>query len=320
MNKKNNLLCCDWGTSNFRLYLVNSLHQKIIGQLEEGQGVAVVFKAWKKQKVQDRVSFFRQFLQQKINQLAERLGVVLTNIPVILSGMASSSIGIVEIPYSSLPFHLNQPKLNFQKITATIKYPNPLFVFGGLKAAIDVMRGEEVQLLGLKEKLPEGDCICILPGTHSKHIWVEKGTATRFQTFITGELFRLLEIHSILSNSVAGTFDLKNHLSAFKEGVTESKSGNLLNLLSKIRANSLLKGVSAPDNQAYLSGLLIGAELKTLRLEKYSIVLSGGKPLIFLYEKALATLFPNQKIVAIPADELAMAIPKAHSYLFQSIN
>lgn len=128
MNNKNKLLCCDWGTSNFRLYLINTLNQEILGQVSDTKGVAVLFKEWEKQNDQDRVLFFRQFLQKKIHELAEQLGCDPSTIPVILSGMASSSIGILENPYSSLPFNLQQPKLAYEKIVATTVFQNDLFI------------------------------------------------------------------------------------------------------------------------------------------------------------------------------------------------
>ncbi|MEM1120166.1 MAG: 2-dehydro-3-deoxygalactonokinase [Bacteroidota bacterium] len=318
--KKELLLCCDWGTSNFRLYLVNQTNQKILGQLSEGRGVAALNEAWSQQIRLDRVAFFIQFLKDKINQLAEKVEVALTNIPVILSGMSSSSIGMVEIPYSALPFHLERPNLNLQKISATEIYPNDLYIFGGLRGEVDVMRGEEVQLLGLKNLLPKTEYLCLLPGSHSKHIWVENGAIRAFQTYLTGELFHLLKTHSILSNSVVSNSEIVAQMDAFKAGVSDSENGNLLNLLFSIRAKNLLSDVTNADNQAYLSGLLIGTELRALQTEKTTIVIGSSQPLSSLYETAVKTLFPNKTILMISPRELVLAIPKAHIYLFQSLN
>lgn len=181
------------------------------------------------------------------------------------------------------------------------------------------MRGEEVQLLGLKELLPKGDCVCILPGTHSKHIWIEKGVVTIFQTFMTGEVFELLKVHSILSNSVASSSKVETTLDFFKKGVVASTKGNILNLLFKIRTNTLLHDLSPVANHAYLSGLIIGTELKTLQQQANHIVLSSSYPLSFLYENAIKTLFPKQAFTLIPPEKLVTAIPKAHSYLYQFV-
>lgn len=320
MYQKNRLLCCDWGTTNFRLYLLNTLNQEVLGQLKDAKGVAILFKEWKAQKEQNRIPFFRQFLQQKIGQLAEQTNNNLSQIPVILSGMSSSSIGMEEVAYTLAPFNIHQPQLNHKKIDATTTYPNDYYIFGGLRTQNDVMRGEEVQMVGIRTLLPKEGCLCILPGTHSKHISIKEDQLITFDTFITGEVFQLLKNHSILSASVATEPSVDIALDFFKKGVLESRKGNILNQLFKVRTNTILNHLSSTANQAYLSGLVIGTELKGLIHEKRPIVLGSGYALSFLYETALKTLFPDKEIQIISPKKLEEAIPKAHLFLYRQIN
>ena len=52
----------------------------------------------------------------------------------------------------------------------------------------DVMRGEEVQMLGAVAAglVPPGALLC-QPGTHCKWAWMEDGRIARFRTAMTGE-------------------------------------------------------------------------------------------------------------------------------------
>ena len=69
----------------------------------------------------------------------------------------------------------------------------------------DVMRGEEVQLMGLNTFHPADEVYAILPGTHSKHAKLSHGEITHFSTLMTGELFSLLSQHSLLGPGTTGT-------------------------------------------------------------------------------------------------------------------
>lgn len=308
------ILCCDWGTSNFRLYLVEAVTERIIGQVRDTVGNAALFQAWQKNKDTPRVDFYRTYLQSQINKLAEGTQTNLKAVPVVLSGMASSSIGIVEVPYASLPFNLAKPRLEVQKIIRNKDFTNDLYVFGGVKSENDVMRGEEVQLAGLKDLIAPDD-LCILPGTHSKHIFLEGYYAMSFNTYMTGEIFQLLVTQSILSNSVAATeeFDLTH----FQKGVLDAKASNILNSLFTVRTNVLLQKMKPTDNYAYLSGLLIGTELKPLLSFTRPITVAGSEPLLSLYKLALEYLDLKNELLIIPDSRFKQAFVKAQIELIR---
>ena len=68
-----------------------------------------------------------------------------------------------------------------------------ILLISGIKSDLGMMRGEEVQAIGLEEQLrPHGDGVLLLPGTHSKHLTYRKEAFTALQTFMTGELFEVL--------------------------------------------------------------------------------------------------------------------------------
>jgi len=302
--KKDKLLCCDWGTSNFRLYLLDIPTNKVIRIVKADQGIAATFDAWQNNTSKNRVYFFRNFLQLQVQRLAVEINKNLDKIPIILSGMASSSIGMQEVPYASIPFSIHQPTLSVKHYPSDAILPNDLLLYGGLRTAQDVMRGEEVQLLGLSHLINAPTCVCLLPGTHSKHIWIKNKTVVDFQTFMTGECFQLISSQSILKNSVQFNIVFgKSQQEIFKKGVLEAQSGNLLNNLFKIRTNTLLSDISQ--------------ELLALQNFQGQLLLSCEKYLATLYQLALSTLQLDQNLTTASVSDMERCIPNAHFKLFQ---
>ncbi len=319
MDLSKKILCCDWGTSNFRLYLVDKEKQKILEQFEDTTGISEVYKLWRRKIKKDQTAFFRGFLQDKIEEFSKSIDQSLKDLDVTLSGMASSTLGMTEVPYSQLPFDLTNPELSFKELKYSKRYANPVYIFGGLKSTDDVMRGEEIQLLGLRDYINEKECLCILPGTHSKHITISKGKVSSFQTFMTGEIFNVIKEYSILRNSITGKGSQVEKIKFFRAGVLEGSKSNLLGSLFKIRANDILYKMPKTSNELYLSGLLIGSELSSILSYEGSLLLGGSNPLFSLYQEAIAFLKPELDLHIISPDEMLQAIPRAQLYLMNKI-
>ncbi len=108
-------LSCDWGTSSFRLKLIAIPSLQILGEESSNTGIAAVFNDWEKQAGKDqakRQSFYLQVLAGYIAKMGEKMSVSLAGVPVVLSGMASSAIGIVDVPYTHLPFATDGSGIN----------------------------------------------------------------------------------------------------------------------------------------------------------------------------------------------------------------
>src|SRR3546814_18010943 len=84
----------------------------------------------------------------------------------------------------------------------------------------DVMRGEEVQLLGAAAvgMVPPDSLLC-QPGTHCKWAWMKNGALADFVTAMTGELFALLKEHALIGQAMTGPVAAD---AAFGEGVAEA--------------------------------------------------------------------------------------------------
>lgn len=290
-------LSCDWGTSAFRLRLVERDGNNIISEEKSGYGIASAFRDWQASAA-PREAYFADIIRRSIAMLGERTGLRLEGLPVVLSGMASASIGIVELPYQELPFRLNGADLRVHDF-------EEFRIISGVRFDNDVMRGEETKIVGcaawLEESLEEKRLL--LPGTHPKHVVVRGGKAVAFSTYMTGEFFDLLSRHSILSASVntGGDMEAPGAREAFAAGLIAGKSGDLLHEVFMVRTNQLLRHVPPELNSFYLSGLLIGSELSSLPAGQ-PVYLVAGALHGQLYATACAAL--NIPVTAIiDADE-----------------
>ena len=313
------LISCDWGTSSFRLRLVDITTGKVLSELNTNQGIKDTFSAWNanKNEANDRQTFYSNILSEQIKNLNDAGS--LNGIPVIISGMASSSIGLLDLPYKELPFSTDGIDLLVHTIRATEDCPHAITLVSGAKTATDVLRGEETILIGCEIPLDEQKRLYIFPGTHSKHIIVQQGKVVDFTTYMTGEFFDLLANKSILAASVKKDIPAHDGIyeAAFKKGVLKGANVNLLSSAFKVRINQLNNKLTATENYNYLSGLLIGCELNTVnRNDDFFITIVAGQTLLQQYLLAFQVLGFDKNIQGLNADT---ALVNGHCKLYKKL-
>lgn len=215
----------------------------------------------------------------------------------LMSGMVGSRQGWLEAPYCACP-------AGFREVAAQLAWiePGRIAIVPGLccendgipdvkrlERIPDVMRGEETQIFGALQLLGLQDALLVLPGTHSKWVQVRGGRIESFRTFMTGEFFALLRQHSILSRTLPAD-DAAFDDQAFEQGVALALRGNsLLQTAFSTRTLSLFDRLPASALPSYLSGLVIGEELRSQPLATgSSVVVIGSEALTPRYQKALA--------------------------------
>lgn len=293
----------DWGTSRFRVALVAARTGKVLAEHQSDQGVA----SFSRIKAERRADAFSRCLT---NALRVVLSPKVRPSTVLVSGMASSSMGWVEIPYAPMPFSLEGTGAIMRNIEALeiAGHGVPVRLISGVCSRRDVMRGEESQLVGLAALglLPEsGDCTVILPGTHSKHARIQFGVMTDFQTYMTGELFDLLQQSATLAPGPSGVFSKRDFLS----GVEEGKSVSLSSALFRVRSRRLLEPRGDRGVSDFLSGILVGSELASLcgRAVSEEVLVVGSAAMTKLYETALKHLHLAYRSIRTPATTLLAA-------------
>ncbi|GAB3223112.1 hypothetical protein GCM10027423_58100 [Spirosoma arcticum] len=300
-----------------------------VGEIQSQHGIARMFTDWKADGEPNgipREQFFRRQLKAHIDRLAGQVAHSLDGIPVVISGMASSSIGMADVAYATLPFAADGSQASIRHFDAQPDFPWEIKLVSGVSSQQDVMRGEETQLIGLLTLLDQANeqtrkAIFIFPGTHAKHMAIEHDQLVHFDTFMTGELFHLLANQSILADSV----DISNlipvldsEMAAFKRGVRQSKSSPILNSLFTVRTNELFNKLTKRQNALYLSGLLIGQELGHL-VDKpdWPIVLCSGSNLAVFYKLAIDELQLSERTTTVLPDLIDRAASVGQIRLYQ---
>ncbi len=207
---------------------------------------------------------------------------------VLLSGMIGSRQGWVEAPY--LPCPAGPHELAAALVAVPFEGAQVRLVPGLTDAdpagVPEVMRGEETQLAGLPSLLDDAALAC-LPGSHAKWARLGEGKVQAFRTYLSGEAFSALRSGTILGRMMhEGPADE----AAFDSGVARSgEPGHLLHQLFGVRTLGLAGRLAESASASYLSGLLIGHEVRAeAPLPAAPVHLIGTGPLCALYARAIA--------------------------------
>ncbi|MBB3827283.1 2-dehydro-3-deoxygalactonokinase [Xanthomonas arboricola] len=266
------MIAVDWGTSSLRAYLLDATGA-VLEQRRGSDGILAC--------------------QGRFAEVLTRL-IAGWNGPLLLSGMIGSRNGWVEQPY--LPCPAGTAALAQAMRSKDDLLPGRTLWFvpgvstGEHDGVPDVMRGEETQLVGLIAALGGGEHVACLPGTHSKWARIANGQLTDFATVMTGELYAVLRQHSILGKLMDDDH-AELDAAAFLQGVDRSADpGGLSHHLFGTRTLGLFERLSSAALPSYLSGLLIGHELREHRGDHAIVHLVGSPALAQRYALALRHL------------------------------
>lgn len=206
---------------------------------------------------------------------------------VLMSGMVGSAQGWHQVPYVDLELPLDALASRLFEVPdappGTRVQIVPGYCLRGRDGRVDVMRGEETQLLGARA-LGLGDAVVVLPGTHSKWVRLRGGGIEGFATYMSGELFALLTQHGTLAPLLHEAVDDD---AAFERGLAAGRRGALSNVLFECRARVVAGEMPAAQAREHLSGVLIGAEWHDA-LQRFG---GGGLPLHVLGSAELAARY-----------------------------
>lgn len=295
-------ISCDWGSSQLRLALVQAEEGTVLAKVRSSLGARQFFQEWQKSSTTSRLEFGQEKLAGELSQLSAQSGMSLAGLPLIISGMASSSLGISELPYAKTPFHLDGQNLITDFFPKNDTFPHDITLISGLQYEKEVMRGEEIQAIGIPQELTLEPGTWLLPGTHSKHMRISDGKIHAFQTILTGELFDLLSSHSTLAEGMEKQIETltEDDVAAFEQGIDLGQKNQLLQDLFQVRSRRL--EFSGSGRAMFLSGLLIGTELQPLTQGKDRIGLASGGRLAILYAHACKYLGMEDRLTVLDAD------------------
>lgn len=262
---KGPFIAVDWGTTNRRVFQIAEDGEVILSE-RDARGILAVG---------------RDHFEREARELRRRLG----DLPLLCAGMVGSARGWRQVPYVTVP-------ANIADLARAVLWSEPgeAAIVPGVSLRTpertDVMRGEEVQFLGaVAATLAPSNSMLCQPGTHCKWAQVQGDRLVDFTTAMTGEVYSLLRNHSLLAEVMEGPV---HDGAAFREGVSEALKQDLLASLFGARAAMLLNSRPAADSAAFVSGLLIGSDVRArIGHAGVNVHVLGDPPLASLYAAAI---------------------------------
>ncbi len=256
----------DWGSTNFRAYLW--ARRRILDRrADAGAGTLKRFFANAAPLTPaERIAAYSDYLRTQIADWLSRH----PEAPIYICGAAGGREGWVETQYAVAPAGAADiagalRRLNADELGALAG--REVYIATGCATARsgrhDVMRGEEVKTLGALAGQDTKDAIFCIPGTHCKWVEVRGGRITRFETIMTGEIFDLLHQKGALAAVLGGAMAGNPHEESFVAGLHLARQGeDTLSDIWQVRAQYLRSETPPGDLSSYLSGILIGHEMR----------------------------------------------------------
>ena len=264
------MIAVDWGTSNFRAFRV-SAEGSVFARCSSPQGILRVGEGNFEEALRAEVGVWLAAGEKHI----------------LLCGMIGSRQGWVEAEYLPCPVGIDE--LADAVVPVPFDGANVRLVPGviGPDAAgvPELMRGEETAAMGIQESFGGSGLVCF-PGTHSKWIQLSDRRIVSFTTCMTGELYGALRKCTILERTMTSNPAVDK--TAFHQGIARSSdSGGLLHHRFCVRTLPLMAQLKEDKSASYLSGLLIGHEVRATMPKGSHVHLVGAAHLCGLYAQVI---------------------------------
>ncbi|WP_127113791.1 2-dehydro-3-deoxygalactonokinase [Shimia sediminis] len=258
------LLAVDWGTSSLRAYLLDETGA-VLKRHSAPMGIRSVVAG----------GYETVFSEQCLPLIAEA-----PDTPVLMCGMVGSRQGWQEAPYVTCPTSLDVLADGVLRVRTEVARISivPGLSYQASSGMIDVIRGEETQILGASagDAISKG-LICV-PGTHSKWCHVSGERIEAFSTYLTGEMFEILRKHSVISQGLPEAAAIDS--AAFLAGLERAaQGGSLLHEVFGVRTAWLFETFPPECLPGFLSGLLIGTEVQHATVQgvdRVGLIASGS--------------------------------------------
>jgi 2-dehydro-3-deoxygalactonokinase len=226
---------------------------------------------------------------------------------VLLCGMIGSRQGWLEAEYLPCPVGISD------LANAVVQVPFsgaevwlvPGVIGPDAAGVPELMRGEETAAMGMLDAYGGAGLVCF-PGTHSKWIQLSERKIKSFTTCMTGEIYGAVRKCTILGRMMTSNAAVDK--SAFLDGVARSAdSGGLLHHLFGVRTLALMGQLREEASASYLSGLLIGHEVRAAMVGAEMVHLVGTAMLCGLYAQAIEACGGEAKVEDEDAAALGLA-------------
>ena len=304
----------DGGTTNTRVSLVEDMRVVASKRISRGAKAGIDDRDGLKVALKDAIS---DILSE--NSLSEQ-----DVAKVLASGMITSEFGLYEVPHVIAPagireLHDTMVEVFFPEICSVpFVFIRGVKVLGGELSEIDIIRGEETELVGIMNDCM-GECVYILPGSHSKLIKTDEcGRIAEFSTMLTGEMIAALSGNTILKDAVdlsINDYDVE-HLCF---GYTYALEKGLNNALFKVRILKNVMKKSPIEVYSFFIGAVLSGEIREILSLDTKRVVIGGRAQIKNATAILLEKFSDKDVVIIDDEKAASATSVGMIKIFEFV-
>lgn len=307
-----NYITIDGGTTNTRISLVQNL--KVIGRLKFPVGARAGI---------GNGSILRETIKNGIEQLLQEYEMQAQEISCILAaGMITSEFGLYKLDHIIVPAGVAELNAARKQVMLEDVSEIPFVFVPGVKILsedlchTDMMRGEEAELIGLM-KDGDGECVYILPGSHSKLVQTdEAGRIKEFSTMLTGEMIGALATETILKDAI--DFGSKLNKEFLVHGMEYAAERGINEALFKVRVLKNLFAKNTDEVYSFFVGACLCDEVKAVLNTGISKVVIGGNAKLKEATGMLLSKEENLEIVIVSEDEVenssTMGMIKIYEY------
>lgn len=218
---------------------------------------------------------------------------------VIASGMITCEYGLFTLPHISAPAGLSELHSGIVKAEKILGELDCYFIpgvkmLGSDALSTDMMRGEEAEIMGIYTPALSGAAF-VLPGSHSKHIYINEGRISNFKTMLTGEMISALAGGTILKGTVR--LDFKEFdTPALLSGYDAAEILGLNDALFKVRIMKNLFDKTELECYSFFLGAVMHSEVNSLKNSGAKKAVIGGKGQL---RESFATILRNRSSIEV---------------------
>ncbi|MEB3102464.1 2-dehydro-3-deoxygalactonokinase [Ferviditalea candida] len=306
------VITIDSGTTNSRIRLIDAGEFKVVDTVKVSVGV-------RSTAIEGNNNSLREGIAEGIKEIIDRNGRIPEDIRYIAaSGMITSNLGLYEVPhfYGAAGAEEFAKHSRIERIPEFLNIP-AIFVPGfknqtavsgdavNMTNEFDIMRGEEVETLGLLEQMNlKGPGMMILPGSHTKFVMVnDRSQIIACLSTLGGEILDAVSKHTILAKSLEKQLIGQVEKEALMNGFSWGQRAGLSRSLFHIRLLDLFSDMTRNQRANYMTGSVIASDLQAmeefLRMQSSPkldwIVIGGSNPL----RKAFAYLLETTNFAGV---------------------
>ena len=291
-----NYITIDGGTTNTRISLVQDL--KVMGRVKFPIGARAGIA---------NHSVLRETIKNGISQLLQEHGMREEEISCILAaGMITSEFGLYKLDHITVPAGIAELHKAMKRVKLEDISEIPFVFVPGVKilsddlCQTDMMRGEEAELIGLMKE-GDGECVYVLPGSHSKLVQTDDlGRIKVFSTMLTGEMIGALAKETILKDAIDFSSNLDKEF--LKKGMEYAAERGINEALFKVRVLKNLFAKNAHQVYSFFVGACLCDEVKAVLDTGISKVVIGGTTKLKEATGMLLSKEENMEIVIVSED------------------